>query len=147
MPSENIYINDVISSFSATMINGANGEDDDKIKIKQKTSTERRTPFIIQLYRFLFSSFRFSSLRIYDSVINFNWCGIERYIVKINVIYYLQKFCKLLSAMWVTLKSGCVSSSSNKTIRTTTILIRLPIAGSLYSDDTIFMMVNKYVSM
>lgn len=60
--------------------------------------------------------------------------------------YYRQKSKRFFSAACVTLKSGLASISSNKTIRTTTTLIKFPMAGSLYSDDTMFMMVNKYVS-
>lgn len=60
--------------------------------------------------------------------------------------HYLQKSMRFFSAACVTLKSGLVLSSSSKTMRTTTTLIRFPMAGSLYSDDTIFIMVSRYVS-
>lgn len=79
----------------------------------------------------------------------FNWIG-EMYEKVASLlrseISYLQKLCRLFSAKCVTLKSGCVSSSSSRTMRTTTTLIRFPMAGSLYSDETMFMIVSKYVS-
>lgn len=61
-------------------------------------------------------------------------------------VTYRQKLAKLFSATCVTLKSGCDSSSSSRIILTTTTWIRLPIAGSLYKDDTMFMIVSRYVS-
>lgn len=59
---------------------------------------------------------------------------------------YLQKLSNVVVATWVTLRSWYESSSSSRIIFTTTTWTELPMVGSLYNDDTMFMIVSRYVS-
>lgn len=65
---------------------------------------------------------------------------------KKRTFFYLQKLSKVVCATWVTFKSWYDSSSSSNIILTTTTWIELPIVGSLYKADTIFIIVSKYAS-
>lgn len=96
------------------------------------------------------SSFGFSSRCHLKSIIALNHFNLHQWALLLwkehRLLTNLHKFRRFPSAAWVILKSGWASSSSSRTIRMTTTFIKLPMFGSLYSDETIFMIVSRYIS-
>lgn len=74
---------------------------------------------------------------------DFNVASTDEPLNLFSYFSYLQKLSNVVVAISVTFKSWWASSSSRRIIFTTTTCTEFPIVGSLYSDDTMFIIVNK----